>query len=72
MEKQFATIEEVTVLDYGHSQKRVYGYVVLEWLDEADETFLKQLDADEHVLDYCVYTVSSVDDFPFGYGINTL
>lgn len=67
LQKQFATQpEKVVVLDYGYSQKSVHGYVVLEWIEEADEAFLKQLDEEGHVLDYCVYTVPSADDFPFG------
>ena len=39
---------------------------MLEWIDEVDETFLAQLNGDCSVIDYCVYTVPSVDDFPFG------
>jgi len=67
LEGQFAgQREEVVVVDYGYSQKCVHGYVVLEWIEEADEVFLAQLDADESVIDYCVYTVPSADDFPFG------
>jgi hypothetical protein len=38
--------EEVAVLDYGYSQKSVHGYVVLEWIDEVDETFLAQLNGE--------------------------
>ena len=57
---------EVAVLDYGYSQKSVHGYVVLEWIGGVDETFLAQLNGDSSVIDYCVYTVPSVDDFPFG------
>jgi|SRR5579859_2847321 len=64
---QFATQpEEVTVLDYGYSQKCAQGYVVLEWIDEADELFLKELDADDKVLDYSVYMIPAADDFAFG------
>ena len=58
---------EIRINDnYGYSQKCVHGYVVLEWLEEADETFLAQLNGDSSVIDYCVYTVPSIDDFPFG------
>lgn len=66
LEEQLAPQEESIIVDYGYSQKRVYGYIVLEWLDETDEAFLAQLQADERVLDYCVYTISSLDDAPFG------
>lgn len=61
-----AQLEEVTVLDYGYSQKCAQGYVVLEWTDEADELFLKQLDTDDKVLDYSVYMIPTADDFAFG------
>lgn len=66
LEEQLATQEEAFVIDYGYTQKRVHGYIVLEWLDETNEAFLAQLQADERVLDYCVYTASSLDDSPFG------
>jgi hypothetical protein len=58
--------EEVYVLEWGYSCKRQEGYVILEWSDEVDAAFLTQLEADVQVIDYCVYTVPTVDDYPFG------
>lgn len=67
LEEQFAALaEEVAVVDYGYTQKQGHGYVVIEWSDEADEAFLEQLNGDSCVIDYCVYTVASVDVFLFG------
>jgi hypothetical protein len=67
LEEQFAMqSEEVAVLDYGYTQKQGHGYISVEWINEADEAFLAQLKADERVLDYIVYIVPSVDDYPFG------
>lgn len=66
-EAQFsAQAEEVAVLDYGYTQKLSHGYIVVEWSDEAHEAFLAQLRADGEVLDYSVYTVPTIDDYPFG------
>jgi hypothetical protein len=60
--------EEITLIDYGYTQKQVSGYIVIEWIDEVDEAFLKQLDADPDILDYSVYTVPYITDelLPFG------
>ncbi len=58
-EQAFAENEAVTVVDWGCSYKQEQGYIVLEWTNEVDPTFLHQLDADTDVLDYCVYTVPS-------------
>lgn len=64
---QFQAVpEEVSILDYGHALKSTSGFIVLEWLDEVDEGFIKQLDADSGIFDYCVYTVPCLtDDVPF-------
>ena len=72
LEEQFAAQSgEVAVLDYGYTQKQGHGYIVVEWSDESDEAFLAQLQADERVLDYSVFTVPSVDDYPFGVELAT-
>ena len=64
-EMQFtAQSAEVTVLDFGCSYKQEVGYLVLEWMDEVDESFLRQLTADRHVVDFSVYRVPCADD-PF-------
>ena len=65
--KQFeARSKEVTVLDFGASQKQAVGYLVLEWIDEVDEAFIQQLTADPSIGDFCVYSVPwSTDDPPF-------
>jgi hypothetical protein len=60
-------LEGVTLLDYGFSQKRIDGYVVLRWdEEEVDQAFLQQLEAEETILDYCVSTVPCPEDSPFG------
>jgi hypothetical protein len=47
---QFQAVpEEVSILDYGHAQKSTNGFIVLEWLDEVDEGFIKQVDADSGI-----------------------
>lgn len=46
---------EVTVLDFGSSYKQAVGYLVLEWADEVDESFIHQLTADNTIGDFCVY-----------------
>jgi hypothetical protein len=65
-EAQFeAHSEEVTMLDFGSSQKQAVGYLVLEWSDEVDEAFIQQLAANSNILDFCVFTVPcSTDDPP--------
>ena len=68
LSEQFQAVPEaVSILDYGYMQKSSHtGFIVLEWLDEVDEGFITQLDADSGILDYCVYTVPCfTDDVPF-------
>jgi hypothetical protein len=63
--KQFeAHSEEVTMLDFGASQKQAVGYLVLEWTDEVDETFIQQLTSDPNVVDFSIYTVPCSTDDP--------
>jgi hypothetical protein len=63
IEEQFeAQKEEVTVLDWGTSYKKEAGYIVLEWEDEVDPTFIDQLTTDNDVEDFCVYTVPCITD----------
>ena len=63
LEEQFeAQKEEVTVLDWGTSYKKESGYIVVEWDDEVDATFIDQLTADNDVEDFSIYTVSSITD----------
>ncbi len=66
-EAQFAAQQpDVTLLDFGASQKQAVGYLVLEWDDEVDETFIQQLTSDPSIVDFCVYSVPcSTDDPPF-------
>ncbi len=68
LSEQFkAQSEEVSIMDYGSCQKSMNSYIVLEWLDEVDEAFIKQLSTDSNVLDYSVYSVPcSTDAWPFG------
>jgi hypothetical protein len=66
LERWLALQEEAVIVEYGYTQKQVHGYIVLEWLDEADEAFLKQLEQESRVIDFCVYTVFPLDDSPFG------
>jgi hypothetical protein len=62
-EEQFeAQQEEVVVLDFGCSYKRECGYIVIEWDDEVDPTFIDQLYADGNVLDFAIYCVPEVTD----------
>jgi hypothetical protein len=61
--KQFEHVEEVAVLDWGHTYKQVHGYIVLEWDDEVSQAFIDQLDADNNVIDFCIYSIPcSTDD----------
>jgi hypothetical protein len=63
IEEQFeAQKEEVTVLDWGTSYKKEAGYIVLEWEDEVDPTFIDQLTTDNDIEDFCVYTVPCITD----------
>jgi hypothetical protein len=63
LEEQFAAQkEEVTILDWGTSYKKESGYIVVEWDDEVDATFIDQLTADNDVEDFSIYTVSSITD----------
>jgi len=63
LEEQFeAQKEEVIVLDWGTSYKKEAGYIVLEWEDEVDPTFIDQLTIDNDVEDFCVYTVPCITD----------
>jgi len=56
--EQMATQHEaVTILDCGCSSKAFHGYLVLEWEDEVDESFIAQLTADWNILDFSVYSV---------------
>jgi hypothetical protein len=65
---QFREQEDVSILDYGPCQKSSNTcYIVLEWSDEVEEAFMKQLKAEDNVLDYSLYSVpSSTDAWPFG------
>ena len=66
-EEQFVgQSEEVAVLNSGYTQKQGHGYIVVEWSDEVDEAFLAQLTADADIVDYSVYTIPCIGDFPFG------
>ncbi len=63
LEEQFeAQKEETAILDWGTSYKKETGYIVLEWEDEVDSTFIAQLTADNNVEDFSVYTVPCITD----------
>ncbi len=63
LEEQFELQqEEVTVLDWGTSYKKEAGYIVVEWDEEVDATFIDQLIADNDVEDFSVYTVPCITD----------
>ncbi len=48
LEARVASLEGVLLLDYGFSQKRIDGYVVLRWAEEeVDQAFLRQLETEE-------------------------
>ena len=62
-EEQFeAQQEEVVILDFGCSYKQECGYIVIEWDDEVDPTFIEQLSADGNVLDFSIFDVPSITD----------
>jgi hypothetical protein len=61
-EQVAAQHEAVTILDCGCSSKAFHGYIVLEWEDDVDESFIAQLAADWNVLDFSVYSVSCLTD----------
>jgi hypothetical protein len=62
-EGQFeAQQKEVAILDFGCSYKQERGYIVLEWEDEVDPTFIDQLYADSNVLDFSVYCIPCITD----------
>jgi len=63
LEEQFeAQKEEVNVLDWGTSYKQEAGYIVVEWENEVDATFIDQLIADNDVEDFSVYTIPCLTD----------
>ena len=67
LEAQFeAQQPEVTVLDFGASYKQSVGYLVLQWADEVDASFIHHLTADPTILDFCVYSIPWNIDDPFG------
>jgi hypothetical protein len=67
LEAQVADLDGVTLLDYGFSQKRIDGYVVLRWDGEGvNQTFLQQLETEETILDCCVSTVPCPEGSLFG------
>ncbi len=63
-EEQFAAQqEEVVVLDWGTSYKQEQGYIVIEWdADEVAPAFIDQLNANNEIADFCIYTVPCVSD----------
>lgn len=53
----FAERDDVSILDYGISDKRGLGYVLLEWQEyEVDPLFLSILKHEDVVGDFTVYT----------------
>ena len=58
--------ESVSIVDYGHVQKRDCAFIVLAWPEEVDEAFLTHLNSDPNALDYSVYTLPyEEDDLPY-------
>ena len=57
---------DVMLLDFGSSYKQFVGYLVLEWADEVDESFIHQLTADNTIVDFSVYIIPCSADDPFG------
>jgi hypothetical protein len=54
----FVDREEVTVVDYGITDKQGLGYIIIEWDECAvDPLFLDKLRDDEDVQDYTIYTL---------------
>ena len=66
-EAQFeAQQPEVTLLDFGASYKQSVGYLVLQWADEVEASFIHHLTADTTIVDFCVYSLPWSTDDPFG------
>jgi hypothetical protein len=58
----FAGRNEVSLIDYGFSEKRGLAFIVLEWIDrEIDELFLAILRDEDFIEDYAVYNRSEED-----------
>jgi hypothetical protein len=56
IESWFADRDEITLIDYGLSDKQGTGVIILEWTDyEIDPLFLAILRDEELVIDYVVY-----------------
>ena len=56
IELWFEDFDEVILIDHGQTDKQETGTVILEWDGfEVNPLFLKILEHDELVLDYCVY-----------------
>jgi hypothetical protein len=54
----FAQREEVTIVDYGITDKQGLGYLIIEWDECAvDPWFLEKLREEEVVQDYTIYTL---------------
>jgi hypothetical protein len=57
-EQWFAERDDVSILDYGISDKRGIGYIMLEWQEyEVDPLFISILKHEEVVGDFTVYTI---------------
>lgn len=56
IELWFEDTDEVTLIDHGQTDKQEDGTVILEWEGfEINPLFIKILEHDELVLDFCVY-----------------
>jgi len=58
----FAGREEVRLVDFGYSDKRGLGYIIMEWIGrEVDPLFAAILRDEPFIDDYTVYTRSEED-----------
>ncbi len=63
MQRWFADFGDVNIVDYGHTDKRGSGYLIIEWIFcEIDRLFLKILDSEEIVEDYTTYVRDGEDE----------
>ncbi len=49
--------EEAVLVDFGCSQKRQMGYIVLCWANKVDSSVMAQLQNDPTIEDFCTYTI---------------
>jgi hypothetical protein len=63
LSRWFAGRDEVSMTDYGSTDKQEAGFIVMEWRGYAvDKLFLAILEEDDEVEDYTVFTQSEDDE----------